>query len=94
MKFKAQLTPSLSLQLHEFEVTNPDSVPEGELFEKDILLTPRQWQEMKLRKAITDPRYRWPNTVLYRYADGKCIDKEEAWKQTETENMAFLVRFR
>ncbi|XP_042884351.1 protein SpAN-like [Penaeus japonicus] len=78
--------PEPFVSLHEFEVTNPDSVPEGELFEKDILLTPRQWQEMKLRKAITDPRYRWPNTVLYRYADGNvnqavCREAMDHWEE-------------
>nr|XP_053627432.1 protein SpAN-like [Cherax quadricarinatus] len=51
--------PSLNHQ--EFEYTNPDSVDGQNLFEKDIMLTPEQWQALRERKAIRKLVYRWPD---------------------------------
>ncbi|XP_069953064.1 blastula protease 10-like [Cherax quadricarinatus] len=44
-----------------FEYSNPDYVDGEKLFEKDIMLTPEQWQALRERKAIRNLVYRWPN---------------------------------
>lgn len=80
-----------SPQLHEFEITNPDSVPEGELFEKDILLTPRQRQEMKTRKGLSESRYRWQTPVPYIFADSKGVVVGETKKKHG--GILFRLRF-
>nr|XP_045593034.1 blastula protease 10-like [Procambarus clarkii] len=49
-----------SLKDKGFEYTNPDIVDGRPLYQKDIMLTPQQWQALRERKAIADLTYRWP----------------------------------
>ncbi|CAL4144042.1 unnamed protein product, partial [Meganyctiphanes norvegica] len=42
-----------------FEMSNPQRVAAGELYQSDMLLTEEQWDAVRERKAIDDQRYRW-----------------------------------
>ncbi|XP_069979119.1 uncharacterized protein [Penaeus vannamei] len=58
-----------------FEQTNPDVVDGKNLFEKDIMLTEAQWEQVLARKGLAAESRRWPEDasgtprVKYRFAD-------------------------
>nr|XP_053627455.1 blastula protease 10-like [Cherax quadricarinatus] len=58
---KKRTASRLSIPDERFEYTNPDFVDGKKLFEKDIMLTPEQWQALRERKAIRNLMYRWPD---------------------------------
>ncbi|XP_069182918.1 blastula protease 10-like [Procambarus clarkii] len=43
-----------------FEYSNPDFVAEEPLYQKDMLLTPQQWQALRERKTVANLTTRWP----------------------------------
>nr|XP_027207186.1 uncharacterized protein LOC113800591 [Penaeus vannamei] len=80
-----------------FEQTNPDVVDGKNLFEKDIMLTEAQWEQVLARKGLAAESRRWPEDasgtprVKYRFADGEWLRCGRVVGRGVSSSLAFLL---